>query len=297
LRAAGDTRSPLIFLTSAGVVNVVLNVIFVTVFHMNVAGVALATTISQGIAAILVMRALMKRTDACHLDLRKMRINEYQLKKIIRIGLPAGVQSSMFSISNVIIQSSVNSFGAILVAANAAAANLESFLYSSINAFSQTTVNFVGQNVGARQYRRANKTVWICQGCTLVVGLVLGVLLYVFGETLLGIYISDSPEAIQYGIIRFSRVAQFYFLMGVLDVTVGGLRGYGQSFGPMLISVMGICGIRVLWVFTIFRIPAFHNPEWLYMSYPISWTVALVAQIILFFYIRNKYLCKDIADI
>lgn len=297
LRAAGDTRSPLIFLTSAGVVNVVLNVIFVTVFHMNVAGVALATTISQGIAAILVMRALIKRTDACHLDLRKMRINEYQLKKIIRIGLPAGVQSSMFSISNVIIQSSVNSFGAILVAANAAAANLESFLYSSINAFSQTAVNFVGQNVGARQYRRANKTVWICQGCTLVVGLVLGVLLYVFGETLLGIYISDSPEAIQYGIIRFSRVAQFYFLMGVLDVTVGGLRGYGQSFGPMLISVMGICGIRVLWVFTIFRIPAFHNPEWLYMSYPISWTVALVAQIILFFYIRNKYLCKDIADI
>ena len=294
LRAAGDTRSPLIFLTSAGVVNVILNLIFVTIFNMNVAGVALATTISQGIAATLVVRALMKRTDACHLELRKMRINKYQLKKIVRIGLPAGVQSSMFSISNVVIQSSINSFGAIFVAGNAAASNLESFLYSSINAFSQTTVNFVGQNVGARQYRRANKTVWICQCCTLVVGLVLGILMYVFGETLLGIYISDSPEAITYGMMRFSRVAVLYFIMGILDVTVGGLRGYGQSFGPMLISIMGICGVRVLWVFTIFQIPAFFNPQWLYMSYPISWTVAFVAQMMLFLRVRNKFLKEDI---
>ena len=297
LRAAGDTKSPLIFLSTAGVVNVVLNLIFVTVFHMNVAGVALATTVSQGIAAILVVRALMKRTDACHLDLRKLHIDKHQLKKIIRIGLPAGIQSSLFSISNVTIQSSINSFGDVLVSGNAAAANLEGFLYASINAFSQTTVNFVGQNVGARQYRRANQTVWICQSCALVVGVTLGVLLYTFGESLLGIYISDSYEAIQYGMIRFSYVATCYFLMGLLDVSTGGLRGYGQSFGPMLISVLGICGIRVLWVLTIFQLPAFHSPEWLYMSYPISWSVTLVAQMMLFFHIRNKFLHKDISEI
>lgn len=297
LRAAGDTRSPLVFLTTAGVINVVLNLIFVTVFDMNVAGVALATTTSQGVAAILVVRALVKRTDACHLELRKMHVYKHQLKKIVRIGLPAGIQSSLFSISNVIIQSSVNSFGDVLVSGNAAAANLESFLYASINSFSQTTVNFVGQNVGARQYRRANTTVWICQNCALVVGVTLGVLLFAFGEPLLGIYISDSAQAIQYGMVRFSRVAIFYFLMGLLDVSTGALRGYGQSFGPMLISVLGICGIRVLWVFTIFQIPAFHSPQWLYMSYPVSWGLTMVAQMILFFRIRNQFLHQDITDI
>ena len=297
LRASGDTKSPLIFLTSAGVINVVLNLIFVTVFHMNVAGVALATASSQAVAAVLVMRKLMHRTDACRLELRKMRINKEQLRKIVRIGLPAGIQSSLFSISNVVIQSSVNSFGDALVSGSAAAANLESFLYATVNSFSQTTVNFVGQNVGARQYRRANKTVWICQNCALTVGILLGMLLYTFGETLLGIYISDSPEAIQAGMTRFSRVAIFYFVMGILDVSTGGLRGYGQSFGPMLISVLGICGIRVLWVFTIFQIPAYHTPTWLFTSYPVSWTVTAVAQMILFFRIRNKFLREDISHL
>ena len=297
LRAAGDTRSPLIFLSIAGVINVVLNLIFVTVFHMNVAGVALATSLSQGVAAALVIRTLMNRTDACRLELRKMHIHKHQLKKIIRIGMPAGIQSSLFSISNVIIQSSVNSFGDVLVSGSAAAANLESFQYASINSFSQTAVNFVGQNVGARQYRRANQTVWICQACAVTVGIILGALLYTFGESLLGIYISDSPEAIRYGMIRFSRVAVFYFVMGALDVSTGGLRGYGQSFGPMLISVLGICGIRVLWVFTVFQIPAYHTPEWLYTSYPISWTVTMIAQMILFFRIRNKFLRRDISNL
>ena len=297
LRAAGDTKSPLIFLSLAGVVNVVLNVVFVTVFHMNVAGVALATTISQGISAVLTVLALMKRTDACRLELRKMRIDKQQLKKIVRIGLPAGIQSSLFSISNVIIQSAINSFGDVLVSGSAAAGNLEGFLYATVNAFSQTTVNFVGQNVGARQYRRANKTVWICQICVLVIGVTLGVLLYTFGEPLLGIYISDSAEAIRYGMIRFSRVALFYSLLGLMDVSTGGLRGYGLSFGPMVVSVLGICGIRVLWVMTLFHIPAFHTPEWLYTSYPISWAVTLIAQMILFFSIRKKFLHEDISEI
>ena len=297
LRAAGDTRGPLVFLTIAGIVNVVLNVIFVTVFHMNVAGVALATTISQGIAAVLVVRALMRRTDACRLQLRHMRFHEQQIRKIIRIGLPAGIQSSLFAISNVTIQSSVNSFGDVVVSGNAAAANLESFIYVSLNSFHQTAVNYVGQNVGARQYRRANNTVWICQCCVLVLGISMSALLLTFGEPLLRIYISDSPEAIAYGMIRFVWASLPYFILGLMDVSTGALRGYGQSLGPMLISVLGICGIRVLWVFTIFRIPAFHSIQWLYLSYPVSWTVTLIAQMILFFRIRNKFLHQDITDI
>ena len=297
LRAAGDTKSPLIFLTIAGVANVILNVIFVTVFHMNVAGVALATILSQGIAAVLVLRALIRRTDACHLNLRKLHFHKQQLQKIIRIGLPAGIQSSLFSISNVIIQSSINSFGDVFVSGNAAAANLEGFLYVTVNSFHQTTVNFVGQNVGARQYRRANNTVWICQGCALVVGLAMGIALWSFGETLLGIYITDSPEAIQYGLVRFVWVSLPYFLLGLLDVCNGALRGYGQSVGPMIVSVVGICGIRVLWVYTVFRMPAFHTPQWLYVSYPISWIVTLIAQTVLFFHIRAKFLHKDISEI
>ena len=292
LRAAGDTKSPLVFLTLAGIVNVILNVIFVTAFHMNVAGVALATTISQGIAAGLVLWALMRRTDACKLELRKIRIQKYQLMKIVRIGLPAGIQSSLFSISNVLIQSSINSFGDVFVSGNAAAANLEGFLYATLNSFHQTTVNFVGQNVGARQYRRANNTVWICQSCVLVIGLAMGTALWAFGEQLLGIYINDSPEAIAYGLIRFSFVSLPYFMLGLLDVSTGALRGYGQSLTPMIVSVLGICGIRVLWVCTVFQMPAFHTPQWLYMSYPVSWIVTLATQTIFFFRIRKKYLNK-----
>ena len=293
LRASGDTKSPLIFLTSAGVVNVILNVIFVTVFHMNVAGVALATMLSQGIAATLVVRALMRRTDACKLELRKLCIRKNQLLRILRIGLPAGIQSSLFAISNVIIQSSINSFGDIFVSGNAAAGNLEGFMYATVNSFHQTTVNYVGQNVGARQYRRANNTVWICQSCVLVVGLAMGTALWGFGETLLGIYITDSLQAIQYGMIRLTYVTLPYVMLGLMDVSTGALRGYGKSLTPMIISVLGICGIRVLWVSTVFQIPAFHTPQWLYISYPISWFVTLVAQTIFFLRIRNQYIQKD----
>ena len=297
LRAAGDTRSPLIFLTLSGVINVVLNVFFVTVFHMNVAGVALATIISQGIAATLSTVALMRRKDACQLQLRRMRIHKRVLKKIVRIGLPAGIQSSLFAISNVMIQSSVNSFGDIFVSGNAAAGNLEGFLYVALNSFHQTTVNYVGQNVGARQYRRANNTVWLCQGCVIVTGIAIGMFLNVFGETLLGFYISDSAEAIACGLTRFRYVAIPYFIFGLLEVSTGALRGYGRSLGPMLVSVLGICGIRLLWVFAVFPIPAFHSPKWLYLSYPISWIVTLTVQMILFFRVRNQFLHKDITDI
>ena len=295
LRAAGDTRSPLIFLTLAGVINVILNIIFVTIFDMNVAGVALATTISHAIAAVLVVFALMRRTDACRLYLRKMRFYKHQLIKIVRIGLPAGIQSSLFSISNVLIQSSINSFGDVFVSGHSAAVNIENFLYVTLNSFHQTTVNFVGQNVGARQYRRANNTVWICQACVTVVGIIMGVTVWSFGRQLLGIYISDSPEAIQYGMIRFLYVTLPYFMLGLLDVSTGALRGYGKSLTPMIISVLGICGIRVMWVLAVFPIPMFHTPQWLLTSYPISWIVTLTLQMIFFFRIRGEYLKKDIS--
>ena len=290
LRAAGDTKSPLIFLTFAGIVNVVLNVLFVTVFHMNVAGVALATTISQGISAVLVVIALMKRTDACQLHLSKMRFHKVQLAKMLRIGLPAGIQSSLFSISNVLIQSSVNSFGDVFMSGNAAASNIEGFVYVSLNAFHQTAVNFTGQNAGAKQYKRVYKTLWICLGCVVVVGLSLGTLAYSLGPTLLSIYITDSQEAIGYGLTRMAYICIPYFLCGLMDVSTGALRGLGASFVPMVISILGVCGIRIGWIYTIFQIPQFHTPQCLYFSYTVSWTATFLFQMAAFIIVYRKHI-------
>lgn len=282
LRAAGDTKSPMIFLSLAGVVNVALNVVFVTVFHMNVAGVALATTISQGISAILVVIALMRRTDSCKLQLRKVRFYKPQLLKMIRIGLPAGIQGSLFSISNVMIQSSVNSFGKIVMSGHAAASNIEGFVYVGMNAFHQTSVNFVGQNIGAHQYKRAKQTLYTCLGCVLVVGATMSAAALTFAEPLLSIYITDSQEAIRYGILRMSVVCATYVLCGMMDTTTGALRGMGASTVPMLISILGVCGFRLGWLFTIFQIPRFHTLTCLYLSYPVSWLATFLAQVIAF---------------
>lgn len=288
LRAAGDTKSPLVYLTIAGVVNVILNVFFVRVVHMNVAGVALATVISQAISAVLVVLALMRRRDVCRLELKKLRIYTAPLQKIIRIGLPAGIQSSLFSISNVIIQSSVNSFGDIFMSGNAAAANLEGFVYVSLNAFQQTAVNFIGQNAGARQWKRIAKIFRICLGCVTVLGLTLGTLMYTMGPTLLSIYITDSQEAIGYGMIRLGFICLPYFLCGLMDVTTGALRGLGASFIPMLICVLGVCGLRIGWIYTIFQVPGFHTPQCLYISYAISWGVTFLFQLIAMLHVYRK---------
>ena len=290
LRAAGDTKSPLVFLSLAGIVNVVLNVVFVRFFQMNVAGVALATTISQGISAVLVVRALMKRTDACKLILSQIRFYKPQLVKILRIGLPAGIQSSLFSISNVLIQSSVNSFGDVFMSGNAAASNLEGFVYVSLNAFHQTAVNFIGQNAGARQYNRVYKILWVCLGCVTVVGLVFGGLVWTFGRPLLSIYITDSAQAIEYGAIRLTYICLPYFLCGLMDVTTGALRGLGESFAPMVISVLGICGLRIVWIYTIFQVPQFHTPDCLYLSYLVSWIVTFAIQMAVFIRAYRKLL-------
>lgn len=289
LRAAGDTKSPLIYLCISGVVNVILNVIFVTAFEMNVEGVALATVISQGISAFLVTRALMRREDACRLELRKMRFYKQQLLKIVRIGLPAGIQGSLFSISNVTIQSAINSFGDVFVSGNSAAVSIEGFMYVTLNAFHQTAVNYVGQNVGARQYRRANRTVWICFGCVMATGLVMGALVYAFGRELLSIYITDSPQAIADGMIRLSFVSLPYVFLGLMDVSTGALRGYGSSIAPMIICVLGVCGFRIGWICTIFQMPGYHTPECLYTSYPVSWVITFVIQLTFYLFMMRKF--------
>ena len=289
LRAAGDTKSPLTYLSLAGVINVVLNIFFVTVFHMNVAGVALATILSQVVSALLVLRTLMRRTDACHFELREMHIYKPQLMKMIRIGMPAGVQGSMFAISNVIIQSSINSFGDAVMSGNAAAGNIEGFLYIALNAFHQTAVNFIGQNVGALQYKRVNKVLWLCLACSTVLGLAGGIVIYAAGETLLGIYITDSASAITYGMERLLYVAVPYFILGLMDVSTGALRGLGASITPMIISILGVCGIRIAWIYTIFQMPQYHDPKSLYVSYIVSWVATFIAQMIAYRVIYKRH--------
>ena len=288
LRAAGDTKGPLIYLTIAGVVNVVLNVIFVVAFNMNVAGVALATAISQGVSAVLVVLSLMNRGDTVRFQWRKMKIHLPSLKKILKIGVPSGLQSSVFSMSNVLIQSSVNSFGSVFVSGNAAAANIEAFAWVMMNAFHQAALNFAGQNTGAGQYKRVKRSYNVCLVLVSICGILTGVLINLFGRQLLSIYITDSAEAISSGLIRFMFVAAPYFIAGIMDVATGALRGIGASLSPMLISVVGVCGIRITWIYTIFQIPAFNSPESLYISYPISWIVTFITLHITFTVIYNK---------
>lgn len=293
LRATGDTKSPLFLLALAGVINVGLNVIFVTQFDMNVAGVALATTISQAVAAVLVVYALTKRSDACKLTLSKMRFYKPQLLKIIRIGLPSGIQGSLFSISNVLIQSSINSFGDIVMSGNAAAANIDGFLYVILNAFHQTALNFISQNNGAKQYNRVKRVLAICLVCVAVVGVACSSAAYFFGPTLLSFYIPDSAEAIQWGMVRLTFLCIPYFLCGLMDVSTGALRGMGASVAPMIISVMGVCGIRIGWIATIFQMPRFHTPQCLYASYTISWVVTFTCQMVAFFIVYRNRVRKD----
>ncbi len=288
LRAAGDTRSPLIFLSIAGVVNVLLNLVFVTVFRMSVAGVALATTISQTMSCVLVVRALMRRPDACRLVFAKLRIYPSTLAKIVRIGLPAGIQGSLFSISNVLIQSSINSFGTLAVSGSTAASNIEGFVYVGMNSFHQTAMNFTGQNMGAGRYENLGKIMRICLLCVLIVGVTLGGLCYLFAEPLLSIYLTDEPAAIVHGITRMSYVCVVYFLCGLMDVMSGVLRGMGSSVAPMLVTVIGVCGMRLAWIYSVFQMEQFHTLDCLFLSYPISWLLTFAALLCCFFAVRRR---------
>ncbi len=289
LRSTGDTKSPLIYLTVSGVVNVLLNLLFVLVLKMTVAGVALATTLSQVIACILVLGKLMHRKDACKLSFQKMRIDPGSLGRIVGIGLPAGIQSSVFAIANVVIQSAVNSFH--IEAINngcAAAANIEGFVYMGMDAFSQTSTTFVGQNSGARKYRNVGKITLLIVLCVSAVGILLGGLATIFAPQLLSLYLKDSLKAIEYGAIRMGYVCLFYFICGVMNVLSGSLRGMGASTVPMVVTIMGGCGLRILWVATVFQ--KWHDLGTLYMVFPVSWIATVLVLVVCFLTVWKKRL-------
>ena len=277
LRAVGDTRRPLYYLTVSGILNVLLNLLLVIVFHMGVAGVAIATVASQVMSMTLVMICLIRSDGPIHLDLRKLRIHLSQLVEIVRVGLPAGLQGSLFSISNVLIQSSVNSFGSLVMAGNSAGSNLEGFVYTSMNAIHQADLTFASQNLGAGQFKRVRRVMWVCLGTVTAIGLGMGLVFLAFGNQLVSIYNSD-PEVIHYGMTRLKIILPTYFLCGLMDVMVGQLRGVGYSILPMMISLTGACLLRVVWIYTFFAA----NPtlEVLYISYPVSWLITFATHFV-----------------
>ena len=285
LRAVGDTKRPLYYLSLAGVVNVVINLILVLVFHMGVAGVAIATVISQVVAAVLVLLCLMKTDAPYKVYFKEIKVYKDKLIEMAKIGLPAGMQGAVFSISNVLIQSSINSFESLAMAGSTAAANLEGFVYTAMNSFHQTALSFTGQNMGAKKYSRVNKILGLCIACVSVTGMVLGGLEFIFAPQLLSIYNSD-PQVISYGAIRLMYIGLPYFICGIMDVMVGSLRGLGCSIMPMIVSLAGACGFRVLWIYTVFQ--TYHTLEILYISYVISWTITAITHFICYLVVRSK---------
>lgn len=287
LRAVGDTKRPLYYLLFAGVINVFLNLIFVIALHMDVAGVALATVISQCVSAGLVLRCLMKEKGGIHLEIKNLRLDRGCFLRILQIGLPAGFQGIVFSLANVVIQSSVNSFGSIVVAGNSAASNIEGFVYMAMNAFYQAAISFTSQNVGAAKYERVNKILVTAQLCVIVVGVVFGNMTVFFGRQLLGLY-TNSPEVIQAGMNRLSMIATVYAFCGMMDVMVGSLRGLGYSVMPMIVSLIGACALRLVWLATLFRMEQFHSIKMIYITYPVSWVITFTAHIVCFIIVRKR---------
>jgi len=285
LRAQGDTKRPMYYLTLAGVVNVVLNLIFVILFRWDVAGVAAATAISKWVSALLVVRCLMHEGGALHLSLSELGVDLDALKEIARIGVPAGVQSSLFSLSNVTIQSAVNSMGDIVMAGSGAAANVGSFVYPTANAFYHSCMTFTGQNRGAGKPERIDRTYLWCLLFSVVLPTVVGFAVYMAGPLLLSLYTSD-PEVIQTGLIRMLYVSCFYGVCGIMESSLGVLRGLGHAILPMIISLIGTCGLRVLWVFTVFA--AVGTPQSLFLCYPLTWGLVGLTFVICFLVIRPK---------
>ena len=287
LRAIGDTQRPLYYLFASGVINVSFNLLFVIVFHWGVFGVGLATTISQTVSAILVMRCLGKGVGNIKFQWKKVRINKDKLARIMKIGLPAGLQGSLFAISNVIIQSSINGFGEIAVAGSSAAANIEGFIYIAMNAFYQANISFTSQNYGAGKYDRINKILYNALGCVTVLGLVMGISCYFAGPHLLAIY-TDSPAVIEAGMIRFTYIALPYVCCGIMEVIVGTMRGLGYVIAPMVVTLLGACVLRLIWIGTVFQIDRFHTIGMLYIIYPISWVITIAANIVILVRMRKK---------
>lgn len=288
LRAVGDTRRPLIYMIFAGIINVILNLFFVIEFKLGVAGVGIATIVSQYISAALIVLCLIKEKSYIHYDIKVFRINRKVLFNILRIGLPAGLQGTLFSLSNVFIQSSVNTFGDIVIAGNSAAINLEGFVYVAMNAFYQATLSFVGQNVGAGKKYRIGQIVLIGLLLVTSTGLLLGNSVVLFKEPLLSIY-KKNPDVIAAGSIRVQWICSIYFLCGIMDVMVGALRGLGYSTMPAIVSLLGACVFRLIWLATVFQIDAFHSVGTIYASYPISWILTFSVHLICYIIIKRKY--------
>jgi len=314
LRAVGDTRRPLYFLMAAGVMNVFGDLLFVCLLGMGVAGTAIATVLSQLASCLFVLRflfgpippvritfggyslrtmlrilltvlCLVKSDGMCHLDLRRLHFHMDKFLRIMQVGLPAGMQSVIFNISNVLIQSSVNSFGAVTVAGNTAAANIEGFVYISMNALYQTSISFTSQNLGAKNYHRIDQTLVRCMCIVTLIGLVLGNGAHLLGNHLLHIY-SDDLEVISFGMQRLSVISVTYCLCGMMDVLAGTIRGMGYSMLPMIVSLIGACVFRIIWIFTVFRVQ--HTLFILYASYPISWILTILAHFVCYLIVRKK---------
>lgn len=285
LRAVGDTRRPLLFLLIAGVINVLLNLVFVILFHMGVAGVAIATVISQCVSAAMIVICLMRSETVYQLCLKELRIYKDKLIEITKVGLPAGIQGAVFNVSNVLIQSSVNSFGSVVVAGNTAATNLEGFVYTSMNSIYQASLSFTSQNVGAGKTERIMPVLWRCLAVVFVVGAGMGCLGLLFMNQLLGIYSSEA-EVISYGALRLELIFSTYFLCGMMDVVCGSVRGLGYSITPTIISLTGACGLRILWVYTIFALD--RSLFTLYLSYPVTWAITFLGHLVCFFIFLRK---------
>lgn len=291
LRAVGDTKRPLLYLTVAGVVNVVLNLLMVIVFQMNVSGVAIATVASQIVSAALVLICLTRSESAIRLDLKALRLHKRQLLDIVRVGMPAGLQGSLFSVSNVLIQASINSFDSIAVSGNSAASNLEGFVYTSMNAIHQAALTFASQNLGAGKIRRVRRSVLVCLGTVTVIGLIMGNLFYLCGDSLLSLYNKD-PRVIEFGMIRMLYILPLYCLCGQMDCIVGTLRGVGYSVMPMIVSLTGACLFRIVWIQTVFVQPQWHSLNALYISYPISWALTFAVHMLCYVFIARPKLSR-----
>ena len=285
LRAVGDTKRPLLFLIISGATNVVLNLLLVIQFHLGVAGVAIATVISQCISCILVLRCLYLSDGSYQLRFNKLGMKTRYVKQIFQIGIPAGIQSTIINFSNVLLQSSVNSFGSVAMAGYTAANNILGFLYVSVNSITQACMSFTSQNYGVRKFKRMDKVLLECLGLTVIVALVLGGGSYLFGAELMHIY-TKSTKVIECGVDIMLYTTVTYFLCGIMDLLPGALRGMGHSTVPMILSVIGTVGTRIVWIYVIF--PCHRSLDFLFISYPVSWLLTIVMQVICFYFVRKK---------
>lgn len=285
LRAVGDTKRPLIFLIISGVINAVLNMILVIVFHLAVAGVAIATVFSQMISCILVLRCLYRSEGSYQLRFSKLMLKGCYLKEIFQVGVPAGIQSTVINFSNVLLQSSVNSFGSIAMAGYTAANNILGFLFVSVNSVTQACMSFTSQNYGVRKWKRMDKILVDCMILSMIVALVLGGGSYIFGSQILRIY-TENEEVIRCGMEILSYTTLTYFLCGFMDLFPGAMRGMGFSAAPMLLSIVGTVGTRIVWIFGIF--PRYRSLSVLFISYPVSWILTIAMQVVCFFIVRRK---------